>query len=297
MKDKVVNTTRCDNVWCFFLLAYTLSWIFWIPASLLRQESSALPIFVLYLLGGFGPSIAGVIMIDRSQDKIGQRDFLRRSFSFKLIGGRWYALILLVFPVFAILSVLLYLLAEGAMPSIPSLTEIGTQPIQLLFLPIIAIQVIITGPLSEEIGWRGLALDKLQAKWSSLVASLTLGLFWSLWHLPLFFLKNNLYYEWGFGTVAFWLFLLRMPMLSLLMTWVYNNNQRSILSAILMHFTFNFTFGFFQPAPVLLHLFVTTVFCVAGVVVAIMWGPKTLARQKRTVLTNDQVHRSEAAYR
>ncbi len=180
MKDKLVNTIGRDNVWRFFLLAYTISWAFWIPASLLDQESSTFLIFVLYLLGGFGPSIAGVIMIDRSQDKLGQRDFLRRSFSFKLIGGRWYALILLAFPVFALLSVLLYRLAEGVMPSIPSLTDIVTQPIQLLFLPIIAIQVIITGPLSEELGWRGFALDQLQAKWNSLVASLILGLFWSL---------------------------------------------------------------------------------------------------------------------
>ncbi len=272
-------STQGKNIWLFFLLAYTLSWIFWIPASLLNQESFLFPVFVLYLLGGFGPSMAGIIMIDRSQDKVGQRDLVRRLISFKRVGGTWYVFILFVFPIFAAASVLLYFLAQGAMPSIPSLVEIVTQPIQLLFLPLIALQVIITGPLSEEIGWRGFALDQLQARWSSLASSLILGLFWSLWHLPLFFLKNNLYYEWGFGTAAFWLFLLRMPMLSLLMTWVYNNNRQSILSAILMHFSFNFTFGFFQPAPLLLHLFITAVFCVAGVGVVILWGPKTLTRQ------------------
>ena len=33
----------------------------------------------------------------------------------------------------------------------------------------------IQGPLPEELGWRGYALDQLQARWSALVSSLILG--------------------------------------------------------------------------------------------------------------------------
>ncbi len=43
---------------------------------------------------------------------------------------------------------------------------------------------IIYGGLSEEPGWRGFALPRLQAKFSPLVSSLILGVLWAVWHAP-----------------------------------------------------------------------------------------------------------------
>ncbi len=70
----------------------------------------------------------------------------------------------------------------------------------MLWLPLIALQVALIGPLSEELGWRGYALDALQARWSAAASSLVVGLAWSLWHLPLFFIQDetNFYYEFSF---------------------------------------------------------------------------------------------------
>jgi len=39
--------------------------------------------------------------------------------------------------------------------------------------------------------------------------------------------------------------------LSVLMTWAYNENGRSILSAVLFHFAYNFTLGLVYPIPAL----------------------------------------------
>lgn len=279
MKRNSISKTDA-SLWIFFVLAYALSWVFWIPAILLNSKSLLILTIILYFVGGFGPTVAGVIMIDRTQDKEGQRAFLRRLFNFKQIGGWWHALIFLMFPFLALLTIMVYQLILGSRPSLPALEGITSQPEQLLGLPIIALQAILVGPLSEEIGWRGFALDRLQQRWNALASSLVLGVLWALWHTPLFFIKGTMYNDWGFETGLFWIFLIRMVSLSLFMTWVYNNNKHSILSAVLLHFMFNFTFGFFHPAPDELHLYGTLLFIILAIAVTMIWGAKTLTRQR-----------------
>jgi membrane protease YdiL (CAAX protease family) len=156
----------------------------------------------------------------------------------------------------------------------------------VVYLPVIALQVLLVGPLSEELGWRGYALEALQSRWGALASSLMVGLLWSLWHLPLFFVseESNFYYEWGFGTGLFWLFILRMTLISVIMTWVYNNNGRSILSAILLHFAYNFTFSFVYPIPESVHISGTVLVLLAVILLVALWGPRTLTRRKSLAL-------------
>lgn len=106
---------------------------------------------------------------------------------------------LLVFPVLATLSVLVEVLAGRSAPFFPYLAALAAEPLLVLWLPVIALQVALLGPISEELGWRGYAIDALQARWSALVSSLVVGFFWSVWHWPLFFIRDggNFYYEWG----------------------------------------------------------------------------------------------------
>lgn len=250
----------------FFCLAYALSWIFWLPSIFLSQ-SPAMPF--LYLIGGFGPSTAGFILLARTMDKAGQKDAMLRLSRFQNISGGWYAFIFLVFPAAAGLAILSYRLVYGSPPDLPGLQGFSCRPAELLVLVFVAIQSLLVGPLAEEIGWRGFALDRLQTRWNPLAAGLILGVVWSLWHLPLFFIPGSMYFEWGFGTGLFWLFLLRMTALSILMTGVYNHTGRSILSAILMHFAFNFTFSFLQPSPPAIHLFGTIYIVILAAVFSI----------------------------
>jgi membrane protease YdiL (CAAX protease family) len=108
---------------------------------------------------------------------------------------------------------------------------------------------LLLGPLSEELGWRGFALDQLQRRWKPWFASLILGFVWGLWHLPLFLIKGTVQAAWGLGTVRFWLFLIGILPLSLLMATVYNRTRKSILSAILLHFFYNATGNLLSPLP------------------------------------------------
>jgi hypothetical protein len=72
-------------------------------------------------------------------------------------------------------------------------------------------------------------------------AALILGVVWSLWHLTMFFIPGSYQAGLGVGTVAFWLFFLAIVPLSIPFTWIYNNTNRCILSAILFHAMVNFT--------------------------------------------------------
>jgi membrane protease YdiL (CAAX protease family) len=136
------------------------------------------------------------------------------------------------------------------------------------------------GPIPEEPGWRGYALDGLQARMNALSASLILGIVWSLWHL-VFFIEGTWQAEQvGLGTQRFWLFMLSIVIESSLYTWIYSNTKQSTLSAILFQFVGN-AFGELFALAERAEL---CSFFVAGAIVScvvIIWGPKTLIREKK----------------
>jgi len=115
-----------------------------------------------------------------------------------------------------------------------------SHPWQLL---VFLLTLLVGGPLTEELGWRGFALDRLQARWNAFPTSLILGSIWALWHLPLFFTPRMPQYGMGVGTADFWLFLVSIISLAVIITWVYNHTQCNVLAAMLLHFLFNMTFA------------------------------------------------------
>ena len=50
------------HFWIFITLTYGLTWVFWILLALSGQDVMAGPLMIPLLMGGFGPSIAGIIM-------------------------------------------------------------------------------------------------------------------------------------------------------------------------------------------------------------------------------------------
>lgn len=260
--EMAMNDREDGSAWTFFALTYALSWIFWIPAALFGQDFTSSAWAIPYMLGGFGPSVAGIIMVTLTEGEEGRRDFWRRVVDFGRISAGWYLFIALIFPTLFATSVALASLLGAPLPGFDALAQIAANPLALVGMVVIGI---IGGPVSEELGWRGFALDRLQERWSPLESSLILVPFWWAWHLPLFFMSGTTQYAWGFGTPAFWLFLVGIVPLSVLLTWVYNHNDRSILAAVLMHFTYNFTLSLVYPFSMTVNLLQVVLLVVTAV--------------------------------
>jgi len=81
--------------------------------------------------------------------------------------------------------------------------------------------------LGEEVGWRGFALPRFQARLSPFVASLIIALIWFLWHLPLR-LGNP-------DDIPFLYHMLSFIPSSIFLTWIYNRTNGSILAVGIAH--------------------------------------------------------------
>jgi uncharacterized protein len=232
---------RSSTTWLFFVLTFAWSWAFWVPTALWAPDATHFITQLGFGLGGIGPMIFGIYFTyQEGREKI-RRDYWRRVADWKRLGFQGWFLALLVVPILTLLAGWLDQLLGGNGIKLDLTTldyftrSFSLLPGFLLFL----LFMFLFGPVPEEMGWRGYALDHLRGKYGSLGASLVLGLFWGLWHLPLFFLKGAYQSTLGVGTVGFFLFFAAIIPLSVVITWIYDLTNRSILSAILIHFSVN----------------------------------------------------------
>ena len=269
--------SRTRKVWIFGLLAYGWSWFFWLPA-VLTAEGFTMPSALQgyfswsFSLGGWGPLVAAFLVTYWDLKRGGVRDLLRRGVKYRF-GLIWYLVALLLFPILIGGSLLLAVVTGEPLPVMDAFAE----PIAI---PISFVIVFFTmGPLQEEFGWRGFAQDRLQGRWSALIASIVVGAMWGAWHLPLFFVPEmGVYYQ-----RPIWGLVLSTILISIPIAWVYNNTGRSVLAAMLMHASFNwahFLFPTLDSDRAGLILFVVQ--AAVAVIVVLVWGPSTLTRKSHT---------------
>jgi membrane protease YdiL (CAAX protease family) len=124
-----------------------------------------------------------------------------------------------------------------------------TEPIGAL-LPLLATTFVATllygGPLGEEVGWRGFALPRLQARFSPLVASLLLSVIWGLWHVPLH-LHGAYHGIFPDGLPGILLRIITTVPTTILFTWFSNRTKGNLWLLVLLHTAVNNTAGFWLP--------------------------------------------------
>ena len=265
--------------WPYFILALGWSWLFWIPVVLTGMDISVTPGIALFTIGIFGPAVSAILLTCLTGNKKERRDYWSRLISFTRIGPRWYAIIILIAPVYSVLAILSGLVIKGNIPAVDTAVRYVMHPLTIIPFAIVRM---VYGPLPEELGWRGYALDRLQRKWNALVSSLVLGVIWAVWHTPMFFMRGSLMSEvLPLWSTEFWVVMGPGILAgSVVMTWIYNNTQRSTLAAILFHFMMNFTAEFLRlPGDIKTYQFVWLT--IIAIVVTLVYGPATLKGKVR----------------
>ena len=226
------------DLWGFFVFSHGWTWFWWSFVIVAGWEAFAFPGVVFLAIGGLGLPMGAVVMTREILGHPGLRDLWQRIVDWRRIPLRWYVVIFGLPAATFTLAAILFVATGGQSSPIEfdELAALLADPVGLLAY---AAFVLILGPLPEEIGWRGYLLDRLQARWSAVTASLLLGVAWAAWHAPLFVMPGY------FSNLDFapdpTLFTYQILAGSILYTWVYNNTRRSVLAAILYHFAGNFT--------------------------------------------------------
>jgi len=240
------NKTGRSSLGWFFGMAFGLSWLCWVPAALWARDVMSFPWVVPFLLGGFGPSAAGLIQLYRTRGRRERKEFWRRLFDVRRISLTWYLGLLIGFPALVGAAVGIHILLGGGPPALAQVQALADQPLMIVGL---VVGGLLTGPLSEELGWRGYALDELLKRRSALGASLITAPIWWAWHLPLFWIAGTSQSEFWMTGSLFWIFLVQTLPLTILLTWSAVNNKRSILAPVLVHFAFNTSLSLAHPLP------------------------------------------------
>jgi membrane protease YdiL (CAAX protease family) len=258
----------------FFVLSYGLSWLvlglgaaFW-PGG----AGGLLPSW----LAAFGPAIAAILVAAITARERGLEDLLSRLFVWR-VKITWY-LVALFLPLLMVLA------AAGltALLGIPTTAEAPDAARVIDILPELVLALLAGTALGaivtagEEIGWRGYALPKLQEKRSALVASLIVGVFWWLWHIPLILLVYQPLG--GYTVVDFLLYGLGFGAAAVMYTWMANHTRGSVLLACVFHSTYDLTailVAAIAPFSFRIHM---GMLAVTALVIVALTGPKHLSR-------------------
>ena len=168
--------------WALWWLLFLSDWVA-VPDDLGSQDAdlgSVNPLVVVFVaLSPFGPTIAAFVMTAIHRGRAGVRALWKRFWNLD-INWRWLVVIFAFWPGLRLITNLVGQATTGE--SAPLLTH----PDEVwVFIPVLIVSTFINGGMSEEFGWRGYALPRLQARYSAVTASIILGIIEGIWHYPL----------------------------------------------------------------------------------------------------------------
>ncbi|HEY1208316.1 MAG TPA: CPBP family intramembrane glutamic endopeptidase [Terracidiphilus sp.] len=218
----------------YLTTTFCITWTCWWALVLLTHTGMMAygfghPLFmVIYMIGGLGPTFAAYAAVCATPAQSPLKEFNARLFRWR-VAWWWYLLVLALPAALALASLALASLVDPH----PQLST--GMPAHSWYMFFLLFPVMILGGGLEELGWRGVAQPEMERRVARPAAAVLVGLIWSVWHLPLFFLPGVSQY----GT-NFFMFLIGVVGNALILAWIYGRTS-SILLCIFFHASFNAT--------------------------------------------------------
>jgi membrane protease YdiL (CAAX protease family) len=247
--------------------------MFWIPEALASRGLLGSSILVDFLLGpnnpaAWGPFVSAILLTFLFRKGRGVIGLLKRGVYYRFPKVWWIPTWLLC-PIMIGGALLIAMLVGDNIPELSWISDPFSLVVSFFII------LFTGGPLQEEFGWRGYALPRLQGRFNALVSSIILGFMWELWHLPYFFIGTEITYAYGIFPQIF-----TAIMLSILLTWLFNNTGGSILVSLIFHNTFNWSMDTFPALQTQMGSPFFIIFLITAVVAVVaIWRPKRLVRK------------------
>lgn len=274
----VSSWIKQHRVLAYFILTLAISWSIELPLVASAQGWIATPVpFAIHYLASFGPLLAALIMTWITGGADGLKELWGRVTKWRV--GPTGATFAFLSPVvlFVLAALVVWLLSGGEWPNLQRLTEIN-------YLPNLGLGALIlwlaTFGFGEEIGWRGYALPRLQKGRSALSATLLLGVMWVVWHLPAFFYLDTYV---NLGLVVFPMFALGVLAGAIVLTWLYNTTEGSVLMVAVWHGVFDFISAS-KASDGYIAALMTAAIMIWAVVIVIVYKPANLSRHPKHTL-------------
>lgn len=277
MTSQITTLTKKHPLVIFFVLTYTISWLIWLPQLASVQGFLGRPVSpYLHLVGELGPLLAAMIVTALTSGRAGIQELAGRMFRWR-VNSVWH-LIAWFGPValFAIAAIIVQVVSG----TWPVLSRFGqTEEYPQLPLLVYWVAALVFYGWGEETGWRGFALPRLQNRHNALAATFILSLFWALWHLPLFWFIDG-FMRMGMGGAMGWYFSIFLG--AVLLTWLYNSTQGSILIVAVFHAMVNIVFD--SPLSGDFAMILGMLMTLWGILVLLLYKPARLSRSLKHVL-------------
>ncbi|MFX1443891.1 MAG: CPBP family intramembrane glutamic endopeptidase [Promethearchaeota archaeon] len=263
------------NLIFFVLIAFGWTWLFYLPSILsptgggrTSTGNIELHILILEIIGNFGPLVGAVSLTFINEGKEGVKQLWKRFWNFH-IKKKWVIVIFLLFPIISGIAFSTAIFTEGLIVELIWLSQPWLLILWFIMLFTFA------GGLAEEFGWRGYALDRLQAKCNALYSSIALGVIWAFWHLPFWFVAGGTHQEGSFLG-----FLIVVIFLSILYTWIYNNTEGNLLAATIFHAMSNLAIIIIFPIGqnTTAGFYYVLILGIFSTLIVVIFKPKTLKR-------------------
>lgn len=253
----------------FPLIYLGWAYLFWLPIFMSSESVWSFPKVLLFLAGGASPLVAGVVLAGLTGGRQRIRDMGSRLIDVRRIGLNWLAVVFLFWLIFDLIMAGAAFVFGITNRPLDIAWDVVSTPRTLAFMLLLSFVF----PAVEEIGLRGYWLDELQQRFSPAVAGLINGAVWAVWHTPFVWFPGY-YANTTFNPELSW-WLPSIVLHTLLIVWVYNGTDRSILAALLFHGMMNLTGEFLGLAPVIFPFMLIGNFVAAAVVVA---GSRSMRR-------------------